>query len=434
VGALLSALSAVLLASSVWWRIGTINASTTLGWSAAGVTGDRRAERMRRALLAAQIAIGVVVGSSALTALDRYRGFRETSIGVDTRDVTALKVTLPPTLPGARRLVAYDDIKSTLAGQPGVREVALSGIVPGEDPGYRSSITIDGIGRFLNGETDQVPGRHRVGPGYFRLLQTHMVSGREFAESDGPTAPRVAVINESMARLYWDGRNPIGARLKFGRESDSESWATVVGVVGDVAHMGLRSSPRPEVYTSLLQDPLPEISLLMRGELAPETVTTVVGRTLARSGQDVSVDQARTLDEILGVSVRELRYVATFVSAFTLMIVLVVGLGLHATTSLWLRERERELAIRTAVGASPQRVASMILWSTARVAVLATAIGMGIVSVFGRVGAAISTEIVPPSSTMILLAGLASMLWALACCLASARRSFAVDAARTLRA
>jgi hypothetical protein len=285
-----------------------------------------------------------------------YRRLTSPSLGVDVDKVTSFQLAVRPGTSPAGIASELQQIVSRVSTVPDVERVSFSSDNPVLDAGYTTSITVEGVGRFLNGEPTHVtPGRHVVGPQFVRTIGARLIAGREFTWAE-PAGVRPVLVNEAAVAAYWQGENPIGRRLKFGRIRDGEPWATVVGVVSNVRHEGYRGLVKPEVYLSYTSEvgDVPSIDLLVRENQG--RARGAVERLLATGGGSLELATAGTLSDAAGRSVAELRR-----SNDTLMNLSGLALSGYVAALLLaffteVRRRERELATCLALGAETSHV------------------------------------------------------------------------------
>ncbi|HKE87515.1 MAG TPA: ABC transporter permease [Vicinamibacterales bacterium] len=375
--AVLSLLTLSLFVAGIWWRIFRLarSHSSTAAIAIEYAGSHAGVDRKRHYLLSYQVALVVLLLSYGLSSAGHYASFKDKTLGINGSGVHVLELSFRHRASSTQLLDNYHRILELAARVPGVKAASLSSVVPGTDRGFTSSITLEGIGRFLNSGTTPVPGRHLVAAGYFGVIGAPIIVGREFTSSDDADHPRVVLINQAMAAEFWGDRNPVGSRLKFGRISEREPWATIVGVVGNVSHLGVRGQPRPEVYVSLFQESLDTVFMAVRGQADTTDIGRSIVRAMERAQMEVSVVQQRPLDDVVYSSIQELRYASVLSGAFALAMVVIGLLGIYVTSSLWVHEHQRELAVRSALGASFHQATRTLVWRLTRLGVGGSILG-----------------------------------------------------------
>jgi putative ABC transport system permease protein len=372
-------------------------------------SGSGKTRRTRDALVAAEIAVALVllVGSTllvrTLVALTRV------DTGIDTHNLLTFDVSLSGDRAEyqSRQVQFYADVLERVSALPGVRAAGAAVTLPIGGDDFGTSYVIEGRPKpkpALNA------GYQLVMPGYFHAMGIPINAGRDFRFSDTRTSGPVALINQTLAREQWPGADPIGRRVRF--DDDSE-WMTIVGVVGDIRHLGPSRPPRPELYQSVTQRSFPFIAFVVRTEANPYSFVGAIRRAVNDIDPNLPLANVRTMDDHIARALARPTFLSTLVSAFGGLAVLLALVGVYGMMSWSVTERRHEIAIRMALGASRSGMVTMVL----RRAMLLAAVGIGI----GLVAAPLATQTlagllygVRPSDPLSL-AGTALALAAVAC-------------------
>jgi predicted permease len=223
-----------------------------------------------------------------------------------------------------------------------------------------------------------------ITPGYFHTFGIRMLHGRDFTDLDGPDGRRVAIINRSMARLYFGDRDPLGETIGFSSERDKR--ITVVGLVDDTHQMNLREQAPAIVYTPLAQEP--EAPWWMNFELRtaqdPAGLATAATAAARSVSKDVVIRYVRTMAQQVNASLIRERLLATLSGGFAVLALLLAAVGLYGVMSYSVSRRGREIGIRMALGARRGNVMWQVLRQTLAVSVIGILIGVGVVLVSAR--------------------------------------------------
>jgi predicted permease len=412
-------------------------------------TPAKASTRAQVLLVAGQLTIAVpVVVAAGLMATSVVR-LLSIDPGFETRRLLTVKLNLPGAAYSTAEaaLQFHERVLARVRALPGVEAVAA-----GQDPvDYLAanrvdagvSITVERGRRFLNGvaaDAPYTPGRRRVSPDYFETLGLALIEGRGFTGSDGLAGVRVAVVNESMARLHWPGQRAIGKRINFENVRPnrplSEPWTEIVGVVADARQHRFDGMPRPEVYTPLSQTPylLSTSTLLVRSASSSLDVSGAVRRAIHDIDVSVPVFDMRTMSSIIDEATATPRYAANLVSLFAALALTLAAVGIYGLGALAAAQRRREIAIRMALGATRAEVLRFALAVGLRPAAVGIAAGAAAAAFGARLLGALLYEVEP--SNPVVLASAVSLLLVVAFCATylPAWRAAAIDPVAALRA
>jgi putative ABC transport system permease protein len=263
-------------------------------------------------------------------------------------------------------------------------------------------------------------------PTYFADTGMRLVAGRAFTDADRADAPKVVIVNESLARRLFGKESPVGRRLRYTFDA-AQPWREIVGVVADARLSNLAEPPHPAVYDPFAQDVPPDTNLLVRTTGAPETFVPALRRTLRELDPDLLVWETRSLESVVASAPSTFlrQYPSRVVGVFSMLALLLAVLGIYGVTSFSVARRTREIGVRVAVGARPKDVLALVLSSGARLAAIGTAAGL-LASLF--VGRALTRLLFGVSA-----ADASTLAGSVLCVLAAALLATLVPALRALR-
>jgi putative ABC transport system permease protein len=209
---------------------------------------------------------------------------------------------------------------------------------------------------------------------YFRVTGTTLIRGRAFGAGDREGAPRVAIVNHTLARRVWGDDDPIGKRIRLG--APDGPWTTIVGLVGDARHESLEAEPRGIVYRPFAQEPTAAAFVAVRAAVEPGGLVTAIRREVAALDRGLAVHDVATLRQRLSDATAGRRFNTALVSAFGLVALLLAGIGLYGVMAYAVTERTRELGIRIAIGAAPRQVRALVLRQGLAMAVAGIVLGI----------------------------------------------------------
>ena len=394
-------------------------------------SGERHGQRARRTLVVAQIAIALVVMVGSGLLLRTFLRLQSANLGFEPADVLVGSVITPQArYPNGEALIAlYDRLLERVAVLPGVRAAALTSIVPlGGD---------NDMDVAIEGQPPPPPGRETttwyrlVSADYLKVMGIALRQGRGFV----PHEPTLSVIvNETAARRFWPGQDPVGRRVRFG--SDTRPSFTVIGVAGDVSMRGARGEARAEMYLPYWQFPEPGTNIVLRSSTGPDSVESLTSslRAAVRSiDPDMPVSNIAPMKRIVEGSIAQPRLLAVLVSVFAALAMTLAAIGIYGTMSYSVAQRTAEIGVRMALGATPQDVFGLVARDGLLLAVAGIAIGATAAVLMGRSLATLLYAVTPGDPLTFAATVAVSLAAALAATVLPARRATRVDPLVALR-
>jgi predicted permease len=302
--------------------------------------------------------------------------------------------------------------------------VPLSTIAPFSAPFQIEGQQAPGSGR---GPTSDV---RVVSEQYFDTLGIPLLQGRTFTPSDDADAPRVVIINRSMGR-YWDGRDPIGARVSY---DGGQTWATVVGVAGDTRLFGLEQEATAQVYTPLRQQQNPLGGrVIVRTAGATTDAATAIRSVIRSLDPDMPIENVATLEDLRDQNLATPKLTATLIGIFATLALVVTLTGITGVIATSVSHRTQEFGVRMALGARRGQVLQMILRQGLTLVVTGLIVGIGTALIVGRALSAYLFETRPSDPLSLTIVGLAFLATGTLACLGPAWRATTVDPLIALR-
>ena len=401
-----------------------------------GLKSDGRAgagpgpQRMRRALVVAEIALALPLLVAAIMSASTITQFLTGWQGYDPNHVLTLRATLPDAhyADGDSRARFARDAVDRLRELPGVEQAAAGNVIPALDANNVHSVEIDGQPVAEVEKRPHVEYRV-VSPAYFSVLRLPILSGRDFEDSDSKEGDDVAIVNAAFARRFWPNASPIGRRVR----ASGDRWARVVGVCGDVVQHWFDSRKEPTFYRPLLQAPTNTLVFTVRTAGEPVALASDARAAIARVDPTQPVYDVMSLRRMLSDNTISLQYIAGVMGAFAGLALMLAVLGLYAVMTYLVAQRAREIGVRIALGATGADVKRLALGQAARLTAVGLAVGFVLALALGRAMEAGLLGLV--SSDIRVTAALAAALGAtaLAASYLPARRAAAVDPIVALR-
>jgi putative ABC transport system permease protein len=421
------------------WLASTVDLTVALQEGGRTVSDSARAPRLRGALVVAEIALAVVLLTGAMLFLTTLWRLQQPAQGFDPRNVLTFDITWPWEKYSYEQAgEKFRELQAALLGVPGVTGAAAGMQLPdrgGPALGALSPyLEIEGrpVLRDSRPRTDSVATQ----PGYFRTLGIRLIAGRDFTDRDSLDAPRVAIVNESLARVYFDNENPIGKRVKldswhvFG---DNTPMREIVGVVGDVTHAGVSGAARPVVYFPSAQRPFNISYVVVKIDGDPARFIPAIRAAVQSIDKDQPLYDVKTLEERIGMSVGQERFNALLLAAFSGVALLLAVIGLYGVLSYTVAQRTHEMGVRLALGAEADDVVRLVIRHGLRLMTAGLAIGLvGAIALTGLIeGLLFGVSPTDPRAHLIVVVVLA--LVGFAACWIPARRAARVDPIMALR-
>jgi putative ABC transport system permease protein len=399
-------------------------------------TGRRRAA-LRTGFLIAETALSLVLLAGAGLLVKSFLRLGSVEPGFRPDHLLTFQLALPSAkfLAGGQYQESpvaryYADVIDRLERLPQVVSVGGTLDIPMAGGGYRPWVdfAVPGNPSTAIGKTICV--FLAVTPDYFRTVGVPLKMGRVFNERDDKAATPVAIVNETFARRYLAGQNPIGANVQH---RGTPALRQIVGVVGDVKPDGLDSAANPEVYTPYAQSVIPFLMVALRTKIDPLLVTSEVRRQLQEADPDVPPYRIRSGDQIVALSLAERHFSMALVASFALLALLLSAIGLYGVVSYTVTQSTREIGIRMALGAKARDVFLVALRQGLAPSLLGLTMGLALSVALTRLMVRLLYQVRPLDAGVFALVSLVLVLVCGLACTLPARRAARVDPATALR-
>lgn len=336
--------------------------------------GGRATARFRNALVVVQIAFSMALLVLAGLFTQSLANLSRVDLGLRTESLLAFAVS--PQLNGyeaAQSRQVFDRIEREIGALPGVTGIGSSTtrLLSNSETGNNVSVQ-DYV--MAPGE-DMDAMRNEVGPGFFATVGMPLLAGREFAESDTLTAPKVAIVNEKFAERFGLGVNPVGKRMAIGETENLD--IEIVGLAKNAAYSGVKNETPPLVFLANRQnDRVGEMVFYVRSALDAGQQATAIRAAISRIDANLPIEDLATVSEQIRDNTFAERLVGMLSAAFALLATLLAATGLYGVLSYTVAQRSREIGLRLALGAPPARLRGMVLRQITRMGVIGGVIGL----------------------------------------------------------
>ena len=345
-------------------------------------TSSRRAVVARSALVISQLALSVILLVGALLLIRSYQRLQQVDLGIEPDHALTFSVFIPPGRerdPAAvrRRLAAIED---QLAATPGVEVAGAISALPLVWAGPPDDFVIEGRPAPMPGAPAWNARYLMATPRMFGALGISLKRGRLLAEGDVVGRPFVAVINETTARLYWSGDDPIGKTIRYYPQETSHP-IEIVGIVGDVRSIGVSEPAPPVVYVPLAQAPRPSyegrsMTFIVRVPGNPTAITASARAAVAAIDSGLPLADVQPMSEIVSEASGQPRFTTLVMSFFASIAFFLAALGLYGILAYSVEQRVREIGVRVALGADKREIFRLIIGNGMRLALVGAAVGV----------------------------------------------------------
>jgi putative ABC transport system permease protein len=427
---LASALTGLLFGLAPAWMVSRANLHETLKEGGGSGSAERRGW-LRSTLVVAEVALAVMLVVASGLLLQSFARLQGVSPGFRTEQALTFDVALPrPKYPQPAQAAAFfQRALERMQALPGVESAALGSALPltGEDELY--SLQIEGRA------TDQAdlpsPLYYLVSPDYFRVMEIPLLAGRTFAEQDTEAAPRVVVINRAFADRIFPGQNPIGQRIRLGR--NSSMVREIVGVVANTKHYSLGETDQIQVYEPFAQMPRADSSFILRTSMEPSSLAPAVRREIQALDPDQPVTRLATLEQVLQDSIAQPRFRTLLLGLFSGLALVLAAVGVYGVMAYSVARRTQEIGIRMALGAGRRDVMRLVLRRGLLLTVCGIAAGLAGALAATRLLASLLFGVTATDAPTFAVTALILLAIAALACLVPALRAARVDPIVALR-
>jgi len=409
-------------------------------------SAGRAARRVGDALIVSEVALSLVLLVGAGLLIQSFLRLVRSDPGLNVERVIAMTLDVPAhrygkyEVGGANpsRAMLFDRIERALRNLPGAKSAAVTASLPlrhGPNPWGMHIVgmaeppqDLDRDGMWGHGRVST----QRVTPGYFETFGIPLVRGRLFDARDTRDAPMVAIINETNARHYWNGQDPLGRTI----EIDMTSYhprLQVVGIVADSRLNALDQEIYPQVFWPMAQLPASGAWIAVRTSADPRSFAGAIQQTIHDLDPELAISQVTTMQDVLGDSAWRQRLTAVLLGIFAGLAAVLAGAGIYGVFSYLVTRRFKELGVRVALGASRIEILRLVVGSALKLALIGIVIGTGAALAAGRLVATWLYGIESHDAWTIGGVSLTMLAVAAVACCVPAHRATRIDPVMALR-
>lgn len=407
--------------------------SAVLQEDSRGASGDRRSRRLLDFMVATEVCLALVLFVGAGLMVRSFARLTSVDPGFRTENVLSVALSLPESTYDRppRMQQFFTELIADISNIPGVRVVGATTALPMSAVGQDFDLPFQIEGEEELRQAERPRSQYRsVMPGYFRALGIPLLRGRLIDASDWAENVPVMVINDTMARLYFPGKDPLGKFLGVPMAGRIE----IVGVVGDVRHGSLQSEVQPEMYVSYQQFSLRNMTLVVYTEADPEGVSTVVRERIRVLDPGLPVTRIATMEQLISESVAQPRFNMVLLVGLAASALLLAAVGIYGVVSYSVAQRTGEIGVRMALGADAGATRVLVIRQAMTVVALGVAAGLAAAVAVGRLMSGLLYGIGPNDPLTLLVSSVVLLGVAAAAAAVPAARATRVDPVVALRA
>ncbi len=409
----------------------------TLKAAGSRTTATLGAHMLRRVLVVGELTLAFTLLIGTGLMVRAFWNLQRVDIGVAPEGLLTMRILLPTAVyKDPRSLIDFwSAAQERLRLLPRVDAVTVASGLPPARRLNANDTDIEGFVARQGGPIENVDYWQVVGDNYFQTMGVRLIEGRFFDQRDGANAPRAAIVNRSMARLFWPGGSALGRRVRI---PGSKQWMPIVGVVGDVKNAGIDKPAGTELYLPYRQAAevagfLQSATVALRTREDPMLLAEPARRIIQQIDPNLPVAYVRTMDDVIHRAQARPRFLTTLLSLFAGTAVILAAIGVYGVISYAVSRRTAEIGVRMAMGASTGSVLGMVLAQGVRLALAGLTLGLlgGLVFTRWIRGLLFGVGTLEPATFVV--AGLVMLAVVMAACIAPARRATRIDPVVALR-
>jgi len=414
------------------WHSTRTNLNEALKAGGRGDSGRGGHSRIRSTLVVAEVALSLVLLVGAGLMVRSFIAMQRADLGIKPENVLALQISLPRDSyeDKNKRRDFYQQLLGRIGSMPGVMNSGVVSIVPFSSSNNSNTFQVVGQAPFTKGAEPYVEIRVTT-PGYFDAIGTSLRGGRLFTAQDDAKAGRVILVNETFARKYLPGQQPIGQRIELGGEE--KEIHEIIGVVADVKNDDLDEAPDPAAYLPYSQNSYLTMNLIIRGTQDPTRMVSGVRSEVNALDPAIPVSNIKTISQMIYERVSPKRLMTYILAVFALCALLLASVGIYGVMSYAVSQRTQEIGIRMALGARTADVLKLVVSNGMKLTLIGVVIGLAGAFALTRFLENLLFHVTPTDTVTFIAVATSLIVVALLASYVPARRATKVDPLVALR-
>ncbi|MGB9464301.1 MAG: ABC transporter permease [Candidatus Acidiferrum sp.] len=373
----IAVLSALLFGLAPALRVWAVEVFPTLKNDSTTVSAGKKKSRGRGVLVAAEVAMAVILLTGAGLLIKGFLEELHRSLGFQPEHLLTAQITLPKSRykEQTKQIEFYRELTAHLESTPGAASAAITSSLPAAGAGFVSFLL---EGQESLSPSDRARARYYVvGPGYFKTIQTPMIAGRDFTETDGANSQPVAVVTEKFVERFFPKGDALGKQLRIDSgDAVANQWRQIVGIVHDVKSWPLNFTDDPEIYEPFPQHPAAEMSVVVRAAGDPNSLAPGMREAVWSLDRDQPVGSVLSMPDLLANETAPDFIFSKLMVIFAALALVLAGIGIYGLVAFTVGQRSREIGIRVALGAEKKSILRMVLFDGLKLAAIGAAVGM----------------------------------------------------------
>jgi len=390
--------------------------------------------RLRSAMVVAEVALALVLLVGAGLLIQTFFKLRQQYASLRSESVLTLRTVLPDKKYSelSQRISFYKQVLARVQSLPGVISAGYATSIPLAWKGGTSGFVPEGrnLEQLTSGGIAYDANHRQVTPDYLKTMGITLQRGRSFNDSDNEQSIKVAIINETMARQYWPGEDPLGKRFTMDDPTDKPTWVTIVGIAGDVRQMGVDEPVKAEMYFPYQQSQEPFYTprdLTIRTAVDPLNLVTAVRNEIHQVDPEQPISNIRTMGQMLSEETASRSLGMTLLTIFAGLALLLATVGIYGVLAYFVVQHTQEIGVRMALGAQRGNILGLVLKKGMTLTLLGVGIGLVIAFALTRLMASLLYEVSAADPVTYLAISLLLTAVAFLACYLPARRATKVD-------